>query len=60
MRLAEMKEIEKMKIELEGLKEEFAQNKGAKRVETKRAYLHLLRICEKKCGLEDPVFFDRI
>ncbi|MCW3997855.1 MAG: hypothetical protein NWF10_04725 [Candidatus Bathyarchaeota archaeon] len=58
--MAAMKEIEKMKIELEGLKEKFAQNKGAKRVATKRAYLHLLRICGKKCGFEDPVFFDRI
>jgi hypothetical protein len=60
MRLAEMKEIEAMKTELEGLKEEFTHNKGAKRVATKKTNSHLLRKCGKKCGLEDPIYFDRI
>jgi hypothetical protein len=55
MRLAEMKEIEAMKTKLEGLKEEFTHNKGAKRVATKKTYSHLLRKCGKKCGLEERI-----
>lgn len=60
MRLAKMKEIEAMKANLEGLKEEFTHNKGAKRVATKKTYSNLLRKCRKKDGLENPIYFDRI
>ena len=55
-----MVKTETLKATLDVLEEEFAHIKGQKRLEMKRAYLHVLHICGKKCGLEDPVYFDRI
>ena len=58
--MVKTKSVEAMKTKLEFLEKEFNHNSDKKGAVIKRTYLHLLKKCGNNCGLEDPIYIDRI
>ena len=58
--MVKTKNVEAMKTKLGLLESEFAVNSDKKGADVKRTYLHLLKKCGNNCGLEDPIYIDRI
>ena len=51
---------EAIKTVIELMEKEILYFKGRKRLLARRKYMRLLRACGKNCGLDEPVYINRV
>jgi len=49
-----------IKFEIEMMEKEILYFKYRRRLLARRKYMRLLRACGKKCGLDEPVYINRV